>query len=105
MTRRHLTIISGVCAALLLGGLVAARRLDKARDYQLFGRLIAEVDTRDSVVALTFDDGPTTALADSLIAVLGARRVHATFFVTGEALALAPAAAAHLVAAGHELGN
>src|SRR3954469_23430759 len=100
MARRRLIIVGLSSVALLLGGLAAARRLDKARDYQLFGRLVAEVDTRDSIVALTFDDGPTGAFADSLLAALSARRVHATFFVTGREVALAPVVAAKLVAAG-----
>jgi peptidoglycan/xylan/chitin deacetylase (PgdA/CDA1 family) len=70
------------------------------------GRLVACVDTRDAVVALTFDDGPAgAAAADSLIAVLRRRKVHATFFVTGGALAASPTIAARLVASGHELGN
>jgi hypothetical protein len=55
--------------------------------------LVARVDTPDSVVALTFDDGPVPALTDSLVAVLRARGVRATFFVTGRELAAAPAAA------------
>jgi peptidoglycan/xylan/chitin deacetylase (PgdA/CDA1 family) len=84
---------------------VGLRQFARARTVQLFGRLVAHVDTPDSVVALTFDDGPVPALTDSLIAVLRGRGVRATFFVTGRELAAAPAAGRALVAAGHELGN
>lgn len=89
----------------MLGGLAAAWRLDKSRTWQLFGRLVAQVDTRDSIVALTFDDGPTPTAAETLLTTLSARGVHATFFVTGRAVEAFPAIAGHLVDAGHELGN
>lgn len=56
-------------------------------------------------MALTFDDGPGVAVIDSLVALLASRGVRATFFVTGNELAMAPDAGTRLVAAGHELGN
>jgi peptidoglycan/xylan/chitin deacetylase (PgdA/CDA1 family) len=56
-------------------------------------------------VALTFDDGPTTALTDSIVKVLASRDVRATFFVIGADVGKAPEAARALVDAGHELGN
>ena len=91
--------------AVIVAVLVGLRTLARARTYQLFGEIIARVDTRDSVVALTFDDGPVAAVADSVMEVLRARNVHATFFVTGMDLAAAPELGRRLVAAGHELGN
>lgn len=103
MKRRRLTIALGAVTTFLL--VVGLRQLAHARTFQLFGTLVARVETPDSVVALTFDDGPTPAVVDSLIAVLGAHDARATFFVTGEGLATAPAAGRALIAAGHELGN
>jgi peptidoglycan/xylan/chitin deacetylase (PgdA/CDA1 family) len=102
-TRSPLAPAVAVLALLL--GLAALWRLVNARDFQFFGRLVAEVDTRDSVVALSFDDGPTEGYTDTMIETLRARGVRATFFVTGKELAAAPAAGRRLVAAGHELGN
>ena len=104
MTRRSPRIVGVVLVVGLATG-VGLRQFARARTVQLFGRLVARVDTPDSVVALTFDDGPVPALTDSLVAVLRARGVRATFFVTGRELAAAPAAGRALVAAGHELGN
>lgn len=72
---------------------------------QLFGTIVARAETADRRVALTFDDGPAPAIADSIIGLLGARDVRATFFVTGNELAAAPHAGRRLVEAGHELGN
>jgi len=92
----------GLAVVVTLAGL---RALATARGVQLFGRLYSRVHIAEPMVALTFDDGPTTERLDTLLAVLESRGVHATFFVTGRELAAAPDAGRRLVAAGHELGN
>lgn len=91
--------------ALLAGGLNGLYHLARSRTTQLFGTLVARVDAAEQVVALTFDDGPTEAVADEVLSTLGSRHVRATFFVNGAHLAEAPQVARRLVAAGHELGN
>ena len=101
---RALLYAVGVVAILILV-LVGTRKLARSRTTQLFGEIVARVETSDSVVALSFDDGPVDGIADTLIRVLGDRGVRATFFVMGAGLAEAPEAARRLVAAGHELGN
>jgi len=105
--RRVRWIILGVLATLGLVavGLAGLRTLARSRTWQAAGKIIARVDTKDSVVALTFDDGPVARVADSVMATLRARDVHATFFVMGQDLRAAPEVGAALVAAGHELGN
>ncbi len=55
-------------------------------------------------VALTFDDGPDPAFTPCFLATLGARRVHATFFLLGPMVQAAPQLAADIAAAGHEIG-
>jgi peptidoglycan/xylan/chitin deacetylase (PgdA/CDA1 family) len=97
-----------IVLAVLLVGIVflyGTLQLSRSRTFQLFGELVDRVETDRPVVALTFDDGPIEALTDSLIRVLDARRVQATFFITGAELAENVEAGARLVAAGHELGN
>ncbi len=89
---------------LLLVLSTGAWRLHKSRSYQLFGDLVTRVETSDSLVALTFDDGPT-AHTDSVLSVLGARGARATFFTVGEAIERYPEAAERIVERGHELGN
>jgi peptidoglycan/xylan/chitin deacetylase (PgdA/CDA1 family) len=91
-----------IMVLLVLAGI---RNVARARTFQLFGTLVAEATPRDSIVALTLDDGPVETIVDSLIEVLRAHDARATFFLTGRELAAAPAAGAKLVAAGHELGN
>jgi peptidoglycan/xylan/chitin deacetylase (PgdA/CDA1 family) len=104
MSRRGLilAIIALLGVVTCLGGL---RQLARSHTVQLFGRLVACDDTPERVVALTFDDGPTSERVDEILRVLAARGVHATFFVIGSELAAAPEAGRRLVAAGHERGN
>lgn len=96
---------AGVGIVVCLAGVAGVRQLARARSVQLFGSIVDRVDTAERRVALTFDDGPNEGLADSVAAILKARNVRATFFVTGAELAEAPDAGGRLVAAGHELGN
>ena len=101
-TRLLLIALVPVVGLLFVFGI---RQLARSRTFQLFGRLVAETQPRERIVALTLDDGPSDAIADSLIDVLRAHGAHATFFLIGRELAASPEAGVKLVAAGHELGN
>ncbi len=95
-----------LCVALSLPlALAVAWKVSKARRFQAFGRIVPRVETADSLVALTFDDGPNPAPTDTVLAMLAARGARATFFLTGEAMRRNPEAARRIVAAGHEVGN
>lgn len=102
--RRAALIAVGALVA-LVALLPGVRRLARSRTFQLFGTIVPRVETSEPRVALTFDDGPSAAVIDTLLAMLEARDVNATFFVTGQEMAAEPAAARRLVAAGHQLGN
>jgi peptidoglycan/xylan/chitin deacetylase (PgdA/CDA1 family) len=95
--------------ALLFVCLVAAAwggwRLSNSRTHQLAGELVRRVDTSDSVVALTFDDGPIPSYTDSVLATLAEFDVPATFFMVGSAIERNPEVVRRVVAQGHELGN
>lgn len=54
-------------------------------------------------VALTFDDGPDPRSTPYFLEVLAAHGVSATFFLLGERVVQAPALAAEIAGAGHEL--
>lgn len=108
MTPRHLrrvAVIAGSLAAVLVILFVGAWRLHKSRSVQLFGNLVTVVATADSVVALTFDDGPSAPYTDSVLDFLRTEDASATFFVTGEALERHPYLARRILEEGHELGN
>ena len=105
--RRWRTALLVACGVLvlLLATLYGSWRLLRSRSYQLFGELVTEVQTADSVVALTFDDGPIAPYSDSILDLLAAERVSATFFLIGSNAARHPELARRMVAEGHELGN
>lgn len=86
---RRMAVVSGVAVIAVLAAALGLRALARSRTYQLFGRPISRVVTSDSVVALTFDDGPTDARVDSVLRILEARNVRATFFLIGGAIASA----------------
>ena len=75
-----------------------------ARTFQLFGTIIPSVATAQPVIALTFDDGPSSETPE-ILALLAEKEIKATFFLVGQHIEQQPEAAAAIVAAGHEVGN
>src|SRR5579862_6089487 len=55
-------------------------------------------------IAITFDDGPHLQGTPAVLETLAEANARATFFLVGEQVARAPALAAEIVAAGHEVG-
>ncbi|MEM6644900.1 MAG: polysaccharide deacetylase family protein [Bacteroidota bacterium] len=82
-----------------------AWQLSRSRSMQLFGELVTHGSRADSVVALTFDDGPTPFGTEPMVEMLDSLEVTATFFVTGRELAAHPELGVRLVQAGHTLAN
>jgi peptidoglycan/xylan/chitin deacetylase (PgdA/CDA1 family) len=103
MTRTLNRVVASTIAVAAL--IAAARTLARSRTFQLFTTPISRVATADSVVALTFDDGPVPNRVDSLLAVLRSRDVRATFFLIGGSVADAPSVARTLIDSGQEIGN
>jgi peptidoglycan-N-acetylglucosamine deacetylase len=104
---RHIRIRTAVIVSAILLALSAAAawQLSKARCLQLVGEVTCRVETEAKLVALTFDDGPTPEGVDAVLAELGPRGIHATFFLIGNRMERFPGQAERLIAAGHELGN
>jgi peptidoglycan/xylan/chitin deacetylase (PgdA/CDA1 family) len=106
MPRRFRLLLRAILALLIVfAALFGAWRVSDLRGWQAFGTLVPRVETDEKLVALTFDDGPTPAGADSILPLLDALDVRATFFVNGSSLAERPDVGRRFVAAGHELGN
>jgi peptidoglycan/xylan/chitin deacetylase (PgdA/CDA1 family) len=99
MTKRIL-LLTAVGLLTLAAGAWGLYQLARSRTVQAFGRLVARVQTADRVVALTFDDGPTSDAMDGVLRILESRHVRGTFFVNGRRLAQAPELGRRLVAAG-----
>lgn len=96
----------GIAGGVALLGLVAGLwHVSNARDFQVFGTVVSRVDTERRLVALTFDDGPTTSHTAEILALLAEHDLRATFFLTGRAMADQPGLTRAIVAAGHQVGN
>lgn len=104
-TVRVLVVSAAVTTVVVVGLVWGGWRLSKSRTYQLFGQFVTRVETRDSVVALTLDDGPSPVYTDSVLSILADSNVHATFFVVGGSLAGHLALGRRMVEQGQELGN
>jgi peptidoglycan/xylan/chitin deacetylase (PgdA/CDA1 family) len=109
MTRRAraraIVLIALLGVAVLAFTAWAGLRLSGSRTYQLAGELVTRVPTSDSLVALTFDDGPVATYTDSVLALLARLDVPATFFMVGQSMERHPEVVMRVLAAGHELAN
>jgi peptidoglycan/xylan/chitin deacetylase (PgdA/CDA1 family) len=79
--------------------------LSKTTKFQVFGELVNHVDTKEKVVALTYDDGPNPPYTNQLIGILERNQIKATFFVIGNIIEKHPATVRLVLSKGHELGN
>lgn len=104
MAMRRVVIGSGI-VAVLLSAIVSLHLYSNARTTQLFGDVIARVETDKPVVALTFDDGPSVRFTTDVLTILKERDVKATFFLIGKETAENLPQARLIVDAGHEIGN
>lgn len=103
VARRILLVCIGLLA---VGGvLYGLYVLSNSRTKQLFGEIIARIDTNEPVIALTFDDGPTARFTGDVLTMLKEHDVKATFFVTGRETEENLEQARAIVAAGHQVGN
>lgn len=91
--------------AVLVTALIGLHLFGKSRTTQLFGEIIARVETERPVVALTFDDGPTAGFTPEVLAILRERGVKATFFLTGKETEENLPQARMIVGEGHQIGN
>ncbi|MFV2045884.1 polysaccharide deacetylase family protein [Metabacillus litoralis] len=101
---RRKLIVTGaliLSIALLLTG---AYKLMNLRNYQVFGDLINSVQTKEKVVALTFDDGPTDKI-EKILPLLEEYNAKATFFLIGSELEKNMDLGQKIVKAGHDIGN
>ena len=104
MKTRRIVTGSGIVAVLLLA-IVSLHLYSSARTTQLFGDIVARVETNRPVVALTFDDGPSVRFTTDVLTILKERDVKATFFLIGKEMAENLPQARLIADAGHEIGN
>lgn len=90
---------------LTLVSIYSLNALSKTTKFQVFGELVNHVDTKEKVVALTYDDGPNPPYTNQLIGILERNQIKATFFVVGNIIEKHPATVRLVISKGHELGN
>ncbi len=66
---------------------------------------ITAIRTRQSIVGMTFDDGPHPKLTPWLLDMLKERGLKATFYLIGNRVVTWPAIARRIAEEGHEIGN
>ncbi|MEH7098148.1 polysaccharide deacetylase family protein [Neobacillus vireti] len=96
--------VIGLIVVFVVFLLFGTYKLMNSRTIQLFGGLTYQVCTKQKVVALTFDDGPTKNVED-ILPILKAYNAKATFFLIGNEINKNPAEAKRIAAAGHQIGN
>ena len=83
----------------------AAKTLTLPRVKEWPAKPISKVNTKQLLVALTFDDGPNPTNTPKLLDLFKKNNAKATFFVSGSSVKKHPKLAGRMLAEGHELGN
>lgn len=71
----------------------------------LFPSVLWKGDSKNKVVYLTFDDGPTPDVTSQVLSILSAYKAKATFFCLGNRVEKFPELYQSLLDNGHQLGN
>jgi len=74
-------------------------------DNHVYGPVFAEVQTKQKIVALTFDDGPYPPYTEQILDILKERNIQTTFFLVGGNAAKNPQLVQRMVSEGHQIGN
>jgi peptidoglycan/xylan/chitin deacetylase (PgdA/CDA1 family) len=83
----------------------AAATTPEMGEYELSPHYVHSGPGFGNRLAITFDDGPTPGVTETVLEELRKRNLHATFFMIGEKAARTPALAKMVADAGHEIGN
>ncbi len=102
--RRALLSLAGLACALAF---VCVWQPSFAYDAlaRVFPRFVWRVETREPLVALTFDDGPAPDHTPKVLEILARYDAHATFFLIGNRVVSHPETVERIKAGGHEVGN
>lgn len=74
-------------------------------EYEKTGRVIWDVNTKEKLVAITFDDGPHPVFTPQILDLLSKYDAKATFFVAGNKVVRFPEILKREVKEGHEIAN
>ncbi len=102
MRRFSVALVVGLAAS---GTVARATPFERVVSLAQSDQVVSSVDVSESVVALTFDDGPRDPDTAQILDVLRDHGVVATFFLIGENVARHPGLARRIVREGHAIGN
>ncbi len=95
--------VSGVVFSLALIFAAFSMYVNHGFGYQ--GDIVRRVITKDPLVAITFDDGPSPEFTPKILDILKAYDVQASFFVVGEHVERYPDIVLRMYNEGHDIGN
>jgi len=72
---------------------------------QVFGKVISHENTKQKIIALTFDDGPNEPYTSEILDILDKYNIKATFFEVGENIERYPTTTERIFQEGHVIGN
>ncbi|MDR7077719.1 peptidoglycan/xylan/chitin deacetylase (PgdA/CDA1 family) [Neobacillus niacini] len=78
---------------------------DSREAYEKTGKVIWEVNTKEKMVSITFDDGPHPLFTPQILDILAKYHAKATFFVVGNKVELYPDVLQRIKKEGHEIAN
>nr|WP_312471423.1 polysaccharide deacetylase family protein [Neobacillus sp.] len=73
--------------------------------YEKTGHVIWDINTKEKMVAITFDDGPHPVFTPQILNILAKYNAKATFFVAGNKVKRFPEILRREVKEGHEIAN
>ncbi len=106
MMRKHILILTAsfLIISIFYAGLKTFA--DKGRSYyEETGEVVWDINTKDKIVALTFDDGPHPKYTAEVLNLLAKYEAKATFFVVGGNAEKYPELVLRTYTEGHELAN
>lgn len=104
MVRRMLLILGGLLVA---GTAVVVTQPLWTFDALAWAmpRIVWRIETKEPLVALSFDDGPSPEHTPQVLEILAKHRAHATFFLIGDRAVAHPDLIGRLRSEGHEVGS
>ncbi|MEK3953483.1 polysaccharide deacetylase family protein [Psychrobacillus sp. FSL K6-1464] len=107
MTKRYsiIIILFLVGITFYLGSNLRASAVKDRYHYENTGEIVWEINTKEKVVALTFDDGPHPKYTAKILEILEKHNAKATFFVVGELAEKNPDLILRQYNEGHEIAN
>ncbi|MFB7156476.1 MULTISPECIES: polysaccharide deacetylase family protein [unclassified Lysinibacillus] len=106
MTRKYVLVLSLCFLIISVFFTELTAYADKGRPYyEETGEVVWDINTKDKIIALTFDDGPHPKYTAAILDLLEKYDAKATFFIIGKNAEKYPDLVLRSYSEGHELAN